>query len=187
MATFPVVLDACVLVPAVLRDTLLYAAHLGLYRPHWSDEILDEVSRTLINRGFATAESAAATIASMRRAFPDACVAVPATIVAAMQVDPGDRHVAAAALVSDAKTIITWNIRHFPEIALAPLGIEAQHQDVFLQHQFWLSPDAMVGVLRQQHLKLRKPPATMEQVLTALAVFAPDFVDLVWPRLIPAT
>jgi hypothetical protein len=38
---FPVVLDSCVLYPMYLRDTLLRAAEAGLYRVHWSQEILD--------------------------------------------------------------------------------------------------------------------------------------------------
>lgn len=43
------VLDACVLVPAALRDTLLRLAEGrgGLYTPKWSAEIFLEVTRTL--------------------------------------------------------------------------------------------------------------------------------------------
>jgi hypothetical protein len=33
------VLDACVLVNAAVRDTLLRLAQRGLYTPYWSDEI----------------------------------------------------------------------------------------------------------------------------------------------------
>ncbi|TDB80270.1 PIN domain-containing protein [Micromonospora sp. KC721] len=39
------VLDACVLVPSVLADTLLRCAEQDLYRPVWSRAILDEVRR----------------------------------------------------------------------------------------------------------------------------------------------
>jgi hypothetical protein len=42
---FPVVLDSCVLYPMYLRDTLLRAAEAGLYRVHWSQEILDGALR----------------------------------------------------------------------------------------------------------------------------------------------
>ena len=47
-ADFPVVLDACVLVPASLRDTLLRCAERRMYLPRWSNEILDELRRTLL-------------------------------------------------------------------------------------------------------------------------------------------
>ena len=49
MSSFMVVLDACVLVPAPLRDTLLRAASVGLYRMQWTDDILEEARRNLIS------------------------------------------------------------------------------------------------------------------------------------------
>lgn len=43
MARFSVFLDACVLVPIVLADTLLRIAEADLYRPLWSARVLDEM------------------------------------------------------------------------------------------------------------------------------------------------
>ena len=44
----PVVLDACVLIPMPLADTLLrLAAGPRLFLPKWSDQIMEEVTRTL--------------------------------------------------------------------------------------------------------------------------------------------
>jgi hypothetical protein len=40
MGGFSVILDANVLVPMSLRDTLLIAAEVGLYRPQWSGRIV---------------------------------------------------------------------------------------------------------------------------------------------------
>jgi hypothetical protein len=51
MATFPVVIDACVLFNAPVRDTLLRAAEHGLYRVHWSQKILDETTKNIVERG----------------------------------------------------------------------------------------------------------------------------------------
>lgn len=48
MASFGVVLDACVLVPVSLADTLLRIAEYGVYRPIWSDRILVEVRRAIL-------------------------------------------------------------------------------------------------------------------------------------------
>ena len=41
------VLDACVLVPIALADTLLRVAEKGLYRPLWSDRILAEAQQAI--------------------------------------------------------------------------------------------------------------------------------------------
>lgn len=40
--------------------------------------------------------------------------------------DAGDHHVLAAALKTQAQTIVTENLRDFPAAILAPLGIEAR-------------------------------------------------------------
>ena len=42
MARYTAVLDACVLVPIALADTLFRVAEKGLYRPLWTDRILSE-------------------------------------------------------------------------------------------------------------------------------------------------
>jgi len=42
---FTAALDACVLVPSLLRDVLLEVAERGVYRAVWSDRLLDEICR----------------------------------------------------------------------------------------------------------------------------------------------
>jgi hypothetical protein len=47
-ADFKVVLDACVLIPMPLADTLLRLARGRiLYHPKWTDQIMAEVNRNL--------------------------------------------------------------------------------------------------------------------------------------------
>lgn len=72
-----VVLDACVLFPRPLCDTLLRAAEAELYRPYFSQEILDETTRNLVKRKRMTSAKAAKFQAAIKEAFPEALVEVP--------------------------------------------------------------------------------------------------------------
>jgi hypothetical protein len=76
-ADFPVVLDACVLIPAPLRDTVLrLAEHPRLYLPRWSDTTIDETVRNLQSRIGLSKEKTTYLIEQMRKHFADAWVTV---------------------------------------------------------------------------------------------------------------
>ena len=47
---FDATYDACVLHPAGLRDLLIRLATTGLFRAHWSTDILDEMVRSILRR-----------------------------------------------------------------------------------------------------------------------------------------
>lgn len=140
-----VVLDACVLVPAGLRDTLLRLAETPrLYVPKWSDEIIWEVRRTLTGKRFRkAAEQVDHLIDELTKAFPEACLKGCKELEAALTNHEKDRHVVAAAVRCSAQTIVTFNLKHFPQEALTPFDIEAIHPDEFLVNQFHLD-DALV-------------------------------------------
>src|SRR5579862_4188262 len=108
-APFRVVLDACVLFPYSLRDTLLRAADAAFYQLYWSAEILDEMKRSLVATGTTTDEKAARLAQQMDSYFPEALVSGHEPLIAAMKNEPKDRHVAAAAVKSGAQVIVTSN------------------------------------------------------------------------------
>jgi hypothetical protein len=72
-APFVVVLDANVLFPFTLRDSLLRAAAADFYQLRWSSQILDEMSRSLVRTGTMTEERASRLRAVMEREFPEPC------------------------------------------------------------------------------------------------------------------
>lgn len=174
--TFPVVLDSCVLFPMALRDTLLRAAEAGLYRPHWSQQILDDAARNLVEKHLMTPEKAARFTSRVTLAFPDALVTVPETLVATMTNHPGDRHVVATAVIARAQLIVTSNLKHFPAVALSPWEVDAQSPDVFLTHLFDLDPDVMAEVIIRQARDLVRPPWTPTELLDHLGSQVPVFV-----------
>jgi hypothetical protein len=77
------------------------------------------------------------------KSFPEASVTSYQNLEAVLTNHPKDRHVLAAAIRCSAQTIVTFNLKHFPESALQPFDIEAIHPDQFLVDQFHLD-DALV-------------------------------------------
>ena len=177
---FSAVLDANVLYPFSLRDTLLRLAELELYTPLWSERILDEMHRNLVEHRL-TDEQAASIEEAMRGAFEEAAVD-PAEIERlepAMTNDPKDRHVLAAAVAADSELIVTFNLGDFPHDACEPVGVEAVHPDEFLLDLHDLAPEAVRAALEQQAADLH-PPWPLEQLLDALATAGvPRFAETV--------
>jgi hypothetical protein len=68
-----VLLDTCVLLKSYLCDTLLSIAEEGVYRPLWSEHVLAELRRNLINAG-GKQEAVEHRPAQMAAYFPDARV-----------------------------------------------------------------------------------------------------------------
>lgn len=177
------VVDACVLVPAALGDFLMRAAAAGLYDIRWTDDILDEVRRTMVGDLGKSADQSGRRIAVMKRAFPEALITSHRQLVDAMPqaVHAKDRHVVAAAVASGASLIVTSNLRDFPAAALASLGIEAESPDDFLSDLYAQNADDVITILLEQAAALRRPPMTPLQVIDAIGRHAPAFAALLRP------
>lgn len=174
---FAALLDACVLYPVTLRDTLLRLAEAGLYVPLWSDDIVEETRRSILrDRPDLTATSLDRMFAAMARAFPASSVEGYQGLVASMTNDPGDRHVLAAAVAGGAGVIVTHNVGHFAEEALTPWAIEVQRPDEFLGDLLDLDPELVVEVLRLQAAERERPPTSLDEMLDFLARQVPAFV-----------
>lgn len=161
-----------------LKDTLLRASAAYLYRMHFSQEILDGATRNLVKNSKMTPENAKRFQATLLRVFPDALVEVPRNLEGAMTNDPGDRHVLAAAVVSQAETIVTSNLKHFKPEDLAPWNITAQHPDEFLTDLCELhGTEALAKVLQEQVKDLKRPPMTVLDLLERLHPQVPIFTS----------
>ena len=71
--SYTVVLDACVLYPAPLRDFLLRLALTGLFAARWTDEIHQEWIRNLSKNRPELAGNLSRTKELMNKAVPDSC------------------------------------------------------------------------------------------------------------------
>ncbi|WP_218825113.1 PIN domain-containing protein [Streptosporangium subroseum] len=167
---FSAVLDACVLYPNALRDTLLRTAEAGIYQPLWSERILAEVRGALVRNGRPEL-LVDRTFSFVRRAFPEAMVEGWEPLEDSMGNHVKDRHVLAAAVRGHADVIVTLNLRDFPGSACEHLDIEVQHPDTFLCYKLEQAPDVILHVLEEQVAATGKPshlPMTMKDVLSSL-------------------
>ena len=177
MPRYAVVLDACVLVPIVLADTMLRIAEKGLYRPLWSDRILGEAQAAIeeIHPGIDVQKR----FTDMRETFDDALVTGWEELEAGIFLpDSDDRHVVAAAIRADAQAIVTSNVGDFPGETLSPFGLEAVHPDDFLLDQLDLSPPTVLQVIREQAAHTRRPRLTPQDLAELLSrAGVPNFAD----------
>jgi predicted nucleic acid-binding protein len=174
-ADYRVVLDACVLIPMPLADTLLRMAEAPrLYLPKWSQTIMDEVTRNLISKWEMPPEKALRRADELRRHFPEAWVEGFEMLIDVLTNDPKDRHVLAAAVRSHSELIVTYNRRHFPAASLQPWGINVEAPSTFLRGLYDLDAGLFVTKLHEQAASIQ---VSLPRLLRSLAKNAPGFVE----------
>lgn len=172
MSSFTAIYDANVLYPAPLRDLLMRLALTGLFRAKWTEDIHAEWTRNLLaNRPDISRDQVDRFKRLMNEHTRDALVEGYQSLIPAIEglPDPNDRHVLAAAIVGRANVIVTYNLKDFPQPALTPFGIEAQHPDEFIRHLIDLNEIAVCAAIQQQRLALKNPPKSVEELLDILA------------------
>jgi hypothetical protein len=175
--TAPVLLDACVLVPQRLSSLLLTLAEEGLFEPRWSERVLAETERALIKKLGLSSERAIRRIAAMRHAFPEATVHGFEVLEDGLTCHPKDRHVLAAAIAASAETLVTANVRDFPDEACLPHGITVSDPDLFLLELMAQDVRACEAAVKREARRMRRPPMTEQEVLAGVAPVAPTFAN----------
>jgi predicted nucleic acid-binding protein len=170
LAQFTAFLDASVLYPAPLRDLLLELAVADLYRAKWSDTVHEEwITALLRNRPDLTRAQLDRTRNLMNAHVRDALVTDFEPLIEILALpDPNDRHVLAAAIKGRADLIVTANQSDFSPDVLGRWGIEPQHPDEFLTHQFHLSQPLFLQAVKTVRLRLEKPRKSVEEYLDTL-------------------
>ena len=188
---FSAFLDADVLFPVGLRDSLLWIAHFAVYSPRWSADVLDEMRRSILEtHKHVTKEDLDEMIRDMRTAFPEAEVTGYHRLIDAMPINEHDRHVLAAAVVAKVGVLVTNNVKDFPIEACGQFGVEVQSADEFLLHVLSLEPFIVHEALSRQASIKRKPAMSVADVLTHLEKTAPNFAKearTAWEIALPGT
>lgn len=164
---FTVVLDACVLYPAPVRDILLSLAAEGLFKPKWTDIIQDEwVRNLLIKRSDLSEAALKATTHAMNKAFPDSNVENFKDLIPSFNLpDEDDRHVLACAVRSNADLIATFNLKDFPSSELAKYDIQVQNPDELISNLIDLNEELSCKAFTKMVKRLKNPPKTKQQIL----------------------
>jgi hypothetical protein len=154
---FSALLDTCVLWPSLQRDYLLSLAVAGIYRPLWSDAILEELEfhecDKLITRHAMDPDEAerraARLVGQMRSYFTDAVVTGWEHLDGTFGLpDPDDEHVVAAATIGGAGAIVTDNVKHFPADVIGR-DIEIVPAREFATSQTALNPPAAARAVKE--------------------------------------
>ena len=105
----------------------------------------------------------------MNLAVPDATIFDYEELIPILRLpDPNDRHVLAAAIHGKAETIITSNLKDFPEMVLVEHGIVGRHPDEFVRSLLDLDIEMVLGSIKEVHSRLKKPAVTIEEHLQTL-------------------
>lgn len=169
---FTAFIDACTLAGTLKRNLLLSLAEAEFFRVRWSAPVLDEtemaIEKILREKGVEdAADRASRARGSMEAAFEEAMVADFDQFLCVCDglPDPGDAHVLAAALKTQAAMIVTDNLKDFPEEFLAPLNIEAKSADAFIADTIALDPGRAVAAIHRMRQRFKRPEKTAELLL----------------------
>jgi predicted nucleic acid-binding protein len=165
-----VLLDACVLDPAPLRDLLMYLTVKDVYRARWTDAIHEEWIRNILgNRPDLNRAQLERTRDLMNRHARDSLVAGYGALIETLNLpDPDDRHVLAAAIHAGAKILVTFNLADFPADRLSGHAIAVLHPDEFLSQLFDAAPEGFLEAARLQRQSLKNPPKNLAEFLNTL-------------------
>lgn len=174
------VLDTDIIFSRVLHELFgRLAAEARLLDLLWSDELLDEARRVLVERKPLPRGIANRWVGFLSDAFPAGRVDLAAAELsldpAELTSDPDDVHVCALALAGEADVLLTFDRGYLRE-ALGTLGVEVADPDAYLCVQLVTEPDAVLDALEAQRATWSDGERTMDELLDTFArARTPDF------------
>jgi predicted nucleic acid-binding protein len=171
---FTALIDACTLVDAARRDILLHLAEAELFRPRWSERILEETRRAyegiLTARGLSRADADARSerlFRNIETAFPGHSVTDYQDIERELNClpDENDHHVLAAAIHCKSSVIVTENLRDFPRERVWKYEIDVRSGDEFIADTIDLDYSKSIAAIAKLRSGLKRNPMTAADLL----------------------
>lgn len=148
------VLDTDIIYSRVLHELLgRVADDLHLLDLFWSDELLAETRKSLVTKKGLTPDAAKRWVDHLPENFPAGHIRIDAALntidLSSLTSDPGDHHVCALAIASNADYLFTHD-RGYLHDGLRLHGVEVTAPDAFLDIAFDTQPQGMLGLLELQ-------------------------------------
>ena len=129
-------LDACVLYPTVIRNLLISVSGEQKWDLIWTEQIFEEWRRASNKINLEAKAQTEAEIAILKSKYPKSMVNDYEKQIPKLYLpDKNDMHVLAAAIEGDASSIVTLNLRDFPNYELNKYGIRGVHPDELLYRE----------------------------------------------------
>ena len=161
--------DTATLYPISVADLVLRLAEAGMFDLVWSDHLLAEVERVLVERKGLAREAASYFCDCVRGAFPDGRVApdlyLP-LVASRTGPDPNDHEHSAAAVAGRATVVLSADRRGYPNSDIAPA--RRSDPDTFLTGLLRRHPGEVLSTVDTMGADLRTP-LTRGEVLDRLA------------------
>jgi hypothetical protein len=169
VASYSVVVDACVLYPQILRDLLLNLAGTGLFHARWTERINQEWVKKLLSKNPDRRVQVLRTLELVNRTVEDCLITGYEHLVESVVLsDPDDRHVVAAALAGGVDVIATCNLAYFPADVLSRLGLEAQNPGDFVASMVGVGGDLACDAIKAMRERYTKPPMSAGDYIASI-------------------
>ena len=129
-------IDACVLYPTVIRNLLISVSGEQKWDLIWTEQIFEEWRRASNKINLEAKAQTEAEIAILKSKYPKSMVNDYEKQIPKLYLpDKNDIHVLAAAIEGKASSIVTLNLRDFPNYELKKYGIRSVHPDELLYRE----------------------------------------------------
>jgi excisionase family DNA binding protein len=166
-----VFVDTNVLFPFSVMDLMLALTEDGIHDVMWTDALLDEWERVIVEGQRRSPDAAAAITATIGEFFAD--TRIPAEsyrdlVPEADGPDPDDNVHMAAAVAGQVEAIVTWNEKDFACDFLKNHAVSVVNPDTYLCSLFEESPQAVLATITRIAAGKQRPPMTPTVIVDAL-------------------
>jgi predicted nucleic acid-binding protein len=166
-----VFIDTSELFPFTIMDVLLTLAENLVFTWVWTDELLDEWERVIVETKHRTPESANSVTTAVRAHFASGFINAQAyadDLADELSPDPADRAHVAACLGHRATVLLTQNVKHFSAPALAENNVRVLTADAYLVELLRRRPGAVIESVRATAAARKNPPTSAAQLINRI-------------------